>query len=540
MKSQMLQIVPSVNDKYGNRCDKIIQPLAVADNGVCSNDKDENRENAVIIIEPNAWLEILRYNISVKMDKESWRVSGNKNILTDVFVAKSGPALIISQDYKKIVKYKNAGKCVTSLHSMLKYGYVPYPYTVHASIYRICAGINLELVRDDARILTNGVRLIDRYGDDYEYYYRKILEEIRSTLLGINTDVQLLFSAGVDSSFLATMLREVGNMNVELIFHNLPGRQKEAENAKRIADNLGYPLNIVTMQTRDLETAIIEYSEIYDPMFSDSGALLMLSLIDAAVHSDVTVVDGTAADAVFGLRSIYQYYKWHQEIEVIRGLVNAGGNVLYSYMLSNNRIVSKIANAIVRYSNADPADVICPQNMFEGYLFMHDINSANRLNAYIASCYRWTDAESGLYACDLVKNCKGVYKNKSLYPIIRKRAYPCYPFLSDGLLDIAETAKYTVLHKSGRNKSILIDYLAKQHKNIDFERKKYGYAISPDVLNDKLARKYSSVRYNDGMRESISSMKVKEEQIINACLLNKSNALKNLLWSLYILKDSQI
>lgn len=217
---------------------------------------------------------------------------------------------------------------------MLRYGYVPAPYSIYRGIFKLPAGSLLRVNMDgDFDEPTKWWSFADvaqeRGGNRRSWSDREALDGLESVLSAaigeqMVADVPLgaLLSGGLDSSMVVALMQARSTRPVRTFTIGFSeGDYNEAAHAKAVARHLGTEhteLNVSPEQARDI---IPRLPEIYDEPFADSSQI-PTALVCALTRQHVTVcLSGDAGDE---LLAGYNRYFWATSLWRRAGRVPSG------------------------------------------------------------------------------------------------------------------------------------------------------------------------------------------------------------------------
>jgi asparagine synthase (glutamine-hydrolysing) len=207
-----------------------------------------------------------------------------------------------------------------ALALMLRYGYVPSPWSIYRGIFKLPAGAFLKVSADGSfgepevwwdfgALIASEERQRRCWGDE------EAVDELES-LLGAAVGEQMvadvplgaLLSGGIDSSLVVALMQARSERQVRTFTIGFSeGDYNEAEHAARVASHLGTEhteLKVTPQQALDI---IPKLPHIYDEPFADASQI-PTALVCALTRRYVTVcLSGDAGDELFGG---YNRYLW--------------------------------------------------------------------------------------------------------------------------------------------------------------------------------------------------------------------------------------
>lgn len=270
---------------------------------------------------------------------------------------------------------------------LLRYNYIPAPYSIYQGIHKLLPGSILTLDRDHKLTVKTYWSARDAMAEGAskvsEATESQLLVELEQTLKSavsqqMVADVPLgaFLSGGVDSSLIVALMQAQSNNPVKTfsIGFNDP-RFNEADYAKAVAEHLGTEHTELYVTAEDVLAVVPKLAEIYDEPFSDSSQIPTY-LVSAMARQHVTVsLSGDAGDELFcGYnRYILTGKLWHKinRIPVVLRKVLAKGITLVPVKIWNN--LSIVIPARLRLNNLGDklhkaASVLCCASAEQLYL----------------------------------------------------------------------------------------------------------------------------------------------------------------------------
>lgn len=247
-------------------------------------------------------------------DKSTVILSRDRTGERPLFYYRDDETFIAASEIKTI--YAALGNPTRELrpsHLLATIAYRHWPFrdgerTLYKNIQRLMPGSTMTYRLDTHHIEINGGNTVDTFLDgspDPE----QIVEDLeRSVAIRLRADapIAVLLSGGVDSSFIAAMIKKFTNVSQDITFYTagLPGNGGlDLPFARRAAEDLGVDLNVIEMDTSlEILPHLRALTEHYDMPVPFSGPSVGMSFIYQAMARDgVRVVfDGTGGDEVFG------------------------------------------------------------------------------------------------------------------------------------------------------------------------------------------------------------------------------------------------
>lgn len=226
-------------------------------------------------------------------------------------------AVFVSDNASLIAEAVGAPLKESNLVEMLKTGYVTENETIYQGIYSVMAGEIVCISRTNGTIdrkkyydfsfQENGTSGCDveRYSVEYDRCLMELFSRLVERLHG--RMVLLFLSAGMDSRTAAIMLRRLNYQNVVCVSYGKKGNF-EAEAAKNIAKNLGYPWYFVEVTTSLIQKQLEQLTADEWKMLEKGRSIPMVSSIctikqllrENKIAKDAVVVTGIALDMLCG------------------------------------------------------------------------------------------------------------------------------------------------------------------------------------------------------------------------------------------------
>ena len=162
-----------------------------------------------------------------------------------------------------------------SVRSFLTYGYNSPPYTIYDDVYRLKPGTFLEID------LNTHEKNIKNYWDYYNHelmdydpeYFKKILKDSIKLRLESDVEIAALLSGGVDSTLLASILKEL-NIKIKYFTIGVPNSElDESVRAKKIAKHLKLDHSVHYLNENDVKEMLEKYCCSMDEPLGDSSIL---------------------------------------------------------------------------------------------------------------------------------------------------------------------------------------------------------------------------------------------------------------------------
>ena len=192
-----------------------------------------------------------------------------------------------------------------ALHAYLCFSYVPTPLTMTPDIFAMPTGEHAvfspieERRQNEAEWVEAGTKS-GLSEDAAAAELRQILRQSVERCLGLDPEVGVFLSGGLDSSLIAALLVEIG-VKVHLFTLDFGAPfDSELPYARQVAQHLGLPLNVVLAHPRQIRDALVPTAAALDHPFGD-GVTVPLYLLGQAAAKQVDVIfSGEGGDQLFG------------------------------------------------------------------------------------------------------------------------------------------------------------------------------------------------------------------------------------------------
>ncbi len=200
-----------------------------------------------------------------------------------------------------------------SLALLLRYNYVPTPYSIWQGISKLTAGTSLTIRAGqtdvqpvvywslhDVALASTSIRRINNDEEATDALEAALSEAIAGQMVA---DVPLgaLLSGGVDSSTVVALLQAQSSRPVKTFsigFHEKAF--DESTHAAAVARHLGTVHTTLMMGHQDILEAVTRMPDIYDEPFADSSQLPTSLLMTLARQHVTVALSGDAGDELFG------------------------------------------------------------------------------------------------------------------------------------------------------------------------------------------------------------------------------------------------
>ena len=200
-----------------------------------------------------------------------------------------------------------------ALTLLLRFGYVPAPFSIYKGVRKLPPGSILTLNADSAEPIIDcywsGVEVAkkavaNQFSANEEQIVNQLellLEEIIAQQMLADVPVGAFLSGGIDSSTITALMQKLSSRPVRTFtigFHET--RFNEADHAKTVARHLGTDHMDLYVTPAEARNLIPSMPEIYDEPFADSSQIPTY-LISALARKEVKVaLSGDGGDELFG------------------------------------------------------------------------------------------------------------------------------------------------------------------------------------------------------------------------------------------------
>lgn len=217
-----------------------------------------------------------------------------------------GSVLFASQPDFSLERYAHPTPIAPhALHGYLCFSHVPTPATLLAGgLCHVPAGdrwqiepCGIRYERSDPWQEGEATRLTE---EEAARELRRRLQESVARRLGAEREVGVFLSGGLDSSLIAALLVEAGARVSLFTLDFGPPHDAELPYARRVAEHLGCPIEIVPARPRDVRRALRATAAALRQPFGDGVTVPLYLLGQAASQRVGTVFNGEGGDQLFG------------------------------------------------------------------------------------------------------------------------------------------------------------------------------------------------------------------------------------------------
>lgn len=440
--------------------------------------------------------------IHLRFDEDS------KSLFVDVPIA--CPNQLFFQSRPNCLLISNRPECANedcsqtvserALFSLLQFGSVVPPFSIFEGVARFRPGISTKI-----SLSRFAVDEIFRYEPSLDPSCFSSLQSCNSFIAERIDDIvtsacatkkaALLFSGGIDSTYLAFRALQLGKKPFHLFHYSIGSQNADTICAKRIAAKLGFELTIFD---HDLTSCLwlLEHPKMFfSQPFSDhsvlvTGALANRICRESSPHD--VVLDGTGADGLFAVGGrAMSWEKVYMTPAVIRDLAKVA---YFSLGLPARRrtrmeLICRVLARSTKYERALAA-VLC-QNPLMGYAFDFSEDCVAEV-VYEVNLWRDMMAASDIAAddihLDMMGVCANIYAQKARLIFADNNIEVVFPFLDPKLIHyVTYSDKYAV--RFDKKKQFLKDALNLFLDDYCLRRKKQGFFANPsDTFSSSFVR----------------------------------------------------
>lgn len=452
-----------------------------------------------------------------------------------------------------------------ALRKYLKYGYVPYPYSIYENISKLAPGSYVEINYNDLSFQSHvywdsNHEFASRLSVPYSGTFENAVNDLDNLLTEVVTgqmisDVPLgaFLSGGIDSSTVVSIMQRNSNLKINTFTIGFNEKKyNEAEYAKEISSYLGTQHNELYIDENDAFDVVSSISSIYDEPFSDPSQIPTF-ILSKMTRKQVTVaLSGDGGDELFCGYNRYistlKYWKYISKIPLsFRGKIekfvnnsnfgflerNFDNRFNFFYNKSFTKKYFKLGEIISSNSPDDLYKRLVSQDngvsvlLGDSFLSTQDyFDNLTNINVnHDIERFMFNDFKTYLPDDILVK-----LDRASMAVSLESRA----PFLDKNLIEFAWSLPLQYKYQKGKGKFILRELLKKYIPETLYDRPKTGFGVP---LNDWI---------NGKLYESINTL-LSNEYIVNQNLFDSKSISKiwddhkhkrannsSLIWNIFI------
>ncbi|MBN4049763.1 asparagine synthase (glutamine-hydrolyzing), partial [Bacteroidales bacterium AH-315-N07] len=258
-----------------------------------------------------------------------------------LFYYYDGKNLVFASELKAIMEYPFFEKRIDydALNIFLYHGYIPAPYSIFESVYKLEPGNYL--------VFKNGEIMLREYWNLEEKFRNKSVddniskEEIIDKLDEIITssvkyrmisDVPLgaFLSGGYDSSIVTAIMQKISSNPINSFTIGFNEKQyNEANYAKEVANHLGTKHYELYLPIKNVEELIKDIPLYYDEPFADSSQLPTLLVSKLAKQNVTVVLSGDGGDEMFCGYNNYDIIVRRKKYKSLSKILRSLNNTVY-------------------------------------------------------------------------------------------------------------------------------------------------------------------------------------------------------------------
>jgi asparagine synthase (glutamine-hydrolysing) len=210
-----------------------------------------------------------------------------------------------------------------ALALMLRYGYVPTPYSIYRGIKKLQPGHIVKIVDGDIEtpkkwwdFISMAENAIEHRQDISAAEAVRLLEVHISNAVGeqmlADVPIGALLSGGIDSSTIVSIMQEKSNRRVQTFTVGFSeSSYDEAKHASLVAQHLGTEHTEIYISSNQALEVIPHLPEVYDEPFADSSQIPTILISELTKKSVTVCLSGDGGDELFGG---YNRYLWASSI----------------------------------------------------------------------------------------------------------------------------------------------------------------------------------------------------------------------------------
>jgi len=270
-----------------------------------------------------------------------------------------GKELIFSSELKGIVSIKKLNKKENinkkAIELYLGAGFIPAPYTIYKSTYKLEPAHNLVLSLDSREIHKEKYWELPRYAPIYNK--DKLVKEIREVLVDatrirLRSDVPVgaFLSGGLDSSTVVGIMAQLIDIrNLHTFSIGFEGKYDETPYIQIVASKFGTNHHHYYFTKEDFEKLVAHYVWIYDEPFADYSGFPTYKVSEIARNFVTVSLSGDGGDEIFGG---YYAHVFGRKLEMYRKIVPKLFRISLIKILTPLERKSKIIKGLVTVTKA--------------------------------------------------------------------------------------------------------------------------------------------------------------------------------------------
>ncbi|MGH6619965.1 MAG: asparagine synthase-related protein [Alphaproteobacteria bacterium] len=399
-----------------------------------------------------------------------------------LFYAQRDGNLVISSDCRLLLQ---PGWTLNpaAVFAVLQYGAIPAPLAIARDVKRVPPGQSVTIAsagRESIRRFVwnpGAAQIPDSMAS----------EEVRRRLARVfpvpgGTPIALLFSGGVDSTLLADQLARDRHSDVTLVNYAFSDDDPESAIAEKVAAHYGYPFMRILHDDGSIDHVLARVGAEYSYPFGDVSTLPTNAMIHAAIgriSPDSLVIEGTGADAIFGLTKRLALWR---RFTSVPGLVRQAAAAAYKGfgMWRHDGPVRKVCWLMRTRSQMPLIEAsVMSQNSLDGIAYQIPEDDGQTLAAAIHDSYIGAvdghEFDVAASMANLMHRCSGYCVAKSFDPIRSAGLRVLYPFLTSPIVDLAALMPVSSKYRDGADKYVLKAILKESLPGNLMDRPKAGF-----------------------------------------------------------------
>lgn len=397
-----------------------------------------------------------------------------------------------------------------ALSLLLRYSYVPSPYSIYEGIYKLPPGTLLTL--SNRRSALEPVRFwslaaVAEAGstDQLRGSDEEAVDELEELLRGVIqqqsiADVPLgaLLSGGIDSTAVVALMQVIANRPVRTFTIGFAeGGHDESRHAAAVAQHLGTQHTELTLTPGDALDLIPSLAHVYDEPFADSSQLPTQLVMRLARQHVTVALSGDGGDEVFGGYNRYvlapRVWRYLRLLPVASRRLLAGVLLSLSVERWNSALgriglgqkvrlagekLHKIGHRLLRPRDLDDLYVALVSEWLEPETAVHD--AGEPLATIVTDRRQWpalSDGVARMMAMDAITYLPDDILVKVDRAAMASSLETRAPFLDHRVVEYAWRLPMHLKIRNGKGKWLLRELVARHVPPELFERPKMGFGI---------------------------------------------------------------
>lgn len=413
--------------------------------------------------------------------------------------------------------------CDQAVNLMLRYGYIPAPFSIYKQIGKLLPGQYLSAQVNDQKIAYQTSRyFVPTAKPNNELTEQQVITDFEAIMaeaveqrLLADVPVGAFLSGGIDSSLVAAIATSVLGKKIDTFTIGFDeSAYDESGFARDVAQHLGCPNHVQIVTQQHMLSVVSELPRIYGEPFADSSQIPTLALCQQT-KADVTVaISGDGGDELFAGYSRYQHLinRWRGFNQLGSGFKwlnhklsrQFDGALLKQKVAVNNK---EKLRRMMRYAGAeqfssfysDSVSATWQTDIEQAQLPMFSVNQSDELRQVMSM-----DLAQYLPDDILVK-----VDRASMAHSLEVRV----PLLANQVVDYSLSLPNHLLVKEGKTKWPMRKLLYQYVPESLIERPKKGFAVPiAEWLRSDLKEWATSLIFDSSLREKLTSVDHSEYQ----------------------------